>query len=52
MAHYTKNNQIQNAVMLLTQLKKFNEAQELSKKHANKKGADGASLLDPSILLK
>lgn len=38
--------------MLLTQLKKFNEAQELSKKHANKKGSDGGALLDPSILIK
>jgi tetratricopeptide (TPR) repeat protein len=51
-AHYKKNEKWQNAILLLTQLKKFGEAQELSKKHANKKGMDGGTLLDPSILIK
>jgi hypothetical protein len=48
--HYIKNNMINKAVLLLTSLKKFNEANELIKKHGNKKG-DGP-LLDPSILIK
>ena len=36
---------------LLTSLKKFNEANELIKKHGQKKGGDGP-LLDPIILIK
>jgi hypothetical protein len=48
--HYIKNSMIDKAVLLLTSLKKFNEANELIKKHGGKKG-DGP-LLDPSILIK
>jgi len=48
--HYIKNNMIDKAVTLLTSLKKFNEANDLIRKHGNKKG-DGP-LLDPVILIK
>ena len=48
--HYIKNSMIDKAVLLLTSLKKFNEANELIKKHGGKKG-DGP-LLDPYILIK
>ena len=48
--HYIKNNMIDKAVTLLTSLKKFNEANELIRKHGGKKG-DGP-LLDPVILIK
>lgn len=48
--HYIKNNMIDKAVRLLTSLKKFNEANELIRKHGNKKG-DGP-LLDPIVLIK
>ena len=48
--HYIKNNLIDKAVALLTSLKKFNEANELIRKHGGKKG-DGP-LLDPVILIK
>lgn len=48
--HYIKNNMIDKAVTLLTSLKKFNEANELIRKHGNKKG-DGP-LLDPIVLIK
>lgn len=48
--HYIKNNMVDKAVSLLTSMKKFNEANELLRKHSGKKG-EGA-LLDPSILIK
>ena len=35
--HYIKNNMIDKAVLLLTSLKKFNEANELIKKYGGKK---------------
>jgi hypothetical protein len=41
---------VDEAVTLLTSLKKFNEANELIKKHGGKKG-DGPAL-DPAILIK
>ena len=41
---------VDKAVNLLTSMKKFNEANELIKKHG-KKGGDGPAL-DPTILLK
>jgi hypothetical protein len=48
--HYIKNNMVDKAVALLTSLKKFNEANDLLKKHG-KKGVDGP-VLDPTILIK
>jgi intraflagellar transport protein 122 len=48
--HYITNKMIDKAVSLLTSLKKFNEANELIRKHGGKKG-DGP-LLDPQILIK
>jgi len=48
--YYIKNQLIDKAVILLTSLKKFNEANELIKKHGGKKG-DGPAL-DPTILIK
>lgn len=48
--HYIKNNMIDKAVGLLTSLKKFNEANELIRKHGGKKG-DGP-MLDPVLLIK
>jgi hypothetical protein len=48
--HYIKNNLVDKAVHLLTSMKKFNEANELIKKHGQKRG-DG-NLLDPTILIK
>ena len=47
---YIKNEMVDKAVTLLTSLKKFNEANELIKKHGGKKG-DGPAL-DPTILIK
>ena len=41
---------VDKAVTLLTSMKKFNDANDLIKKHG-KKGADGP-VLDPTILLK
>jgi hypothetical protein len=46
---YIKNNMVDKAVILLTSMKKFNEANELIKKNG-KKGDSAA--LDPSILIK
>jgi len=48
--HYIKSDMIDKAVTLLTQMKKFNEALEIIKKHGKKK-TDGP-LLDPAILIK
>jgi intraflagellar transport protein 122 len=48
--HYIKNNMVEKAVNLLTSMKKFNEANELLRKHSGKAG--GGALLDPSILIK
>jgi len=42
---------IDKAVALLTSMKKFNEANELIKKHSGKKPGEGP-LLDPTILIK
>jgi hypothetical protein len=39
------------AILLYTSMKKFNEANELIKKHGKGKGGDG-TLLDPAILIK
>ena len=41
---------VDKAVILLTSMKKFNEANDLIKKHGGKKGEGPA--LDPSILIK
>jgi len=49
--HYIKNNMVDKAVTLLTSMKKFNEANELIKKHGSKKG-EGGGQLDPTILIK
>jgi hypothetical protein len=49
-SNYVKNNMLDKAITLLTQLKKFQEANDLIKKHG-KKGGDQA-LLDPLILIK
>jgi len=42
---------IDKAISLLTSLKKFNEANELIRKHGKSKNGDGP-LLDPIILIK
>jgi len=49
--YYIKNGKIEKAVILLTSLKKFNEANELLKKHGGGKKGDGPAL-DPTILIK
>lgn len=48
--NYVKNNMLDKAITLLTQLKKFQEANDLIKKHG-KKGGD-QTYLDPIILIK
>lgn len=48
---YVKNQQIDKAVTLLTNLKKFTEANDLIKKHGKGRQGDGP-LLDPAILIK
>jgi intraflagellar transport protein 122 len=50
-SYYIKSGQTDKAVQLYTNLKKFNEANELVKKHGNKKPGEGP-LLDPVILIK
>lgn len=49
--HYIKNQMLDKAVNLYTSLKKFNEANELIRKHGGKRHGDGP-LLDPVILIK
>lgn len=50
-AHYIKNDLIDKAIDLYTSLKKFTEANDLIRKHGNKKRGDQV-LLDPVILIK
>jgi len=50
-SHYIKNQMLDKAVNLYTSLKKFNEANELIRKHGGKRHGDGP-LLDPVILIK
>ena len=49
-SHYIRNNMMEKAIHMYTSLKKFNEANELIKKHGSKGG--GNALLDPVILVK
>jgi intraflagellar transport protein 122 len=46
-----KNNLVDKAATLMISMKKFNEANELMKKHGKSKSGEGAAL-DPSILIK
>jgi intraflagellar transport protein 122 len=50
-SNYVKNNMLDKAINLFTQLKKFQEANDLIKKHGKKGGGD-QNLLDPIILIK
>jgi len=50
-SNFIKNNMLDKAIHMYTSLKKFNEANELIKKHG-KKGEGGNLLMDPSILCK
>ena len=50
-SNYVKNQMLDKAITLYTNLKKFNEANELIRKYGKGKGGDGP-LLDPIILIK
>lgn len=51
-SNYVKNNMLDKAINMYTSLKKFNEANELIKKHGKNRGEGGIQLLDPIILIK
>ena len=50
-SNYIKNKMLDKAIGIYIQMKKFNEANELIRKHGKNRG-DGAPLLDPIILIK
>jgi len=49
--NYIKNQMLDKAINLYTQLKKFSEANELIRKHGKNRNGEGP-LLDPQILIK